>query len=237
MASAFDSFATGALVVAAVAVAVALLHREFGGSAPRNPLQDSERPPEYVKEWDEMLRVAVPVYSPGAKVKLVEFADLECPACRLFYQQTKGLRRRFGADFGVYLVHFPLPQHRFAKPAARAAECAERFGRFGALHDLLYEKQDSLGLKSWASFAAAAGVKDTVQFARCAADTAAVPRIAAGLALGKKVGVRGTPTIVLNGWRYWSIPDSTELEHVITEFLEGKAPFGTQPARRHKEWP
>jgi protein-disulfide isomerase len=44
-------------------------------------------------------------------------------------------------------VHFPLPMHRFAEPAARVAECAGDQGRFEAMYDLLFEQQDKFGSK------------------------------------------------------------------------------------------
>jgi protein-disulfide isomerase len=40
-------------------------------------------------------------------------------------------------------IHFPLTGHRFAMPAARAAECAGNQGRFQAMYDQLFDGQDS----------------------------------------------------------------------------------------------
>jgi protein-disulfide isomerase len=70
------------------------------------------------------------------------------------------------------------------------------------MHDLLFEKQDSLGLKSWGSFATEVGLKDTTAFARCIRlPVDSFPRIGAGLELGRRNGVRGTPTLWINGHR------------------------------------
>lgn len=56
--------------------------------------------------------------------------------------------RRLGVrsdDIAFYLVHLPLPGHRFARPAARASECAHAEGRFAEMVDAIYDSQDSLG--------------------------------------------------------------------------------------------
>jgi hypothetical protein len=74
------------------------------------------------------------------------------------------VRARYPKDVGLFFVHFPLPMHRFARPAARATECAGLQGKFGQMVDAVYNKQDSLGLKSWSDYGRDAGVADTVAF-------------------------------------------------------------------------
>ena len=121
-------------------------------------------------------------------------------------------------------VHFPLDFHRFARPAARAAECAAAQDRFDEFADALFEKQDSLGLKPWGAYANAARVPDVLAFDRCVADTVTVARIENGRALGKQLDVQGTPTVLVNGWRLPMPPDSAELSSIISEVLAGKRP-------------
>ena len=125
-----------------------------------------------------------------------------------------------------YFVHYPNAGHRFALPAARAAECARTHGRFREFVRLLLEKQDSLGIKSWGSYALEVGLPDSAAIRACALDSREVPRIAAGIALGQKRFVAGTPTILINGWRMQGSPPKSELERVIGELQKGKLPFG-----------
>jgi protein-disulfide isomerase len=128
-------------------------------------------------------------------------------------------------QLATYFVHFPLPRHTFARPAARAAECASDQDRVLAFHDLLYEKQDSLGLKPWSSYASEAMVPDMTRFASCVTDTAIVARIEAGIALGKRLALRGTPTVLVNGWRFEHPPTQVELLQTIEALREGKQPL------------
>lgn len=134
---------------------------------------------------DQLLANGIRIGSPASRAAIVEFADFECPFCRRFHATYADLKRRFGDDLSLVFIHYPLGSHRFARPAARAAECAATRGRFGDYARLLYLKQDSLGLKSWGSFAFEAGIQDTLAFSRCAIDTVVVQRIENGLALGK----------------------------------------------------
>jgi protein-disulfide isomerase len=110
-------------------------------------------------------------------------------------------------------------------PAARAAECAERVGRFSEWIDAVYRKQDSLGVKSWGSYAHDAGIADSSMIAACARDTVPVPNILAGLAYGDSVGVTGTPTILVNGWRLPQPPSKARLSEIIELTLKGEDAF------------
>lgn len=122
-------------------------------------------------------------------------------------------------------VPFPLAQHRFAASAARGAECAAQHQRLDAWLDVVYRKQDSLGLKSWGAFAAEAGLTDTAVIARCASSPARVARIDAGRAWGQALDVTGTPTVIVNGWRLPGTPTDAELHRIVDELLAGRPPF------------
>jgi|SRR5688572_16280039 len=218
-----ESVSLWLLVLAACAVATAVVHREFFDRPTPRRAVDASRPPEFMDDWRQILSAGIVVGSPMAKVHIVEFADLECPACRLFQEDLHAARAQFGDDVAVVFVHYPLPQHRFARPAARAAECANDQGQFGVFQDIIFLKQDSLGLKTWASYADEARVPDLRRFAQCASDTTQVARIEAGVALGKKLGVPGTPTVMVNGWRFWNPPDRSELLRTVAALRDGKA--------------
>lgn len=212
------------LTLSAAAIATAVVHREF--FAPPAPQAPAARAPEHMRRWADLLEGAVVLGNRQAPVTIVEFMDLECPFCSTFNGHVRALRQKYGDVVRVAVIHFPLDQHRFARPAARAAECAHTQGRFEHFINAVYDKQDSLGFKSWTSFASDAGVPDTVSFLRCATATTAVPRVDTGLALARAIGANGTPTVIVNGWRYYTPPDTAELDRVVRAVLAGKPPFG-----------
>lgn len=201
------------MALATVAVAAALLHHEFGG--PGRPRS------EHVKEWRAIIPDARVVGNPNAPVKVVEFADLQCPGCKDFNTRIKKFEAKYGNRLAVAFVHFPLPMHPLAIPAARAAECANSQGRFAEMLDTLYAGQSSYGIRPWSAFARAAGVPDSAAFAICMSDTLTVPPIVrAGRTVGEKFAVNGTPTVLVNDWRFGAPPTDAELDEAIGKALK-----------------
>ena len=213
------------IVVAAAALVVAALfvRREFSQSGQR--ANTTNAGPTFVKSWREAIPIARFVGAESARVKLIEFADLECPFCAEFNRTSLVLRKRFSKDLAVGFVHLPLPNHRFARPAAHAAECALGQNRFAEFVDATYRLQDSLGLVSWTRIAKEAGISDTVSFGRCIVKQPKMQAVEAGVSLAERWGVRGTPTVVLNGWRYSSPPSESVLVRDIATLLAGKRPY------------
>lgn len=151
------------------------------------------------------------------------------PVLRQFNGIVQRVRRQFPNDVAYVFVHTPIRSHPYALSAARAAECAQSFGRFSEMVDAIYERQDSLGSKPWTSYALSAGINDTMSFGRCARDTVPLPAVQSGLELSKRINVIGTPTVILNGWRYGVAPGDSELVSAIKSLLDGKKPYRSFP--------
>jgi protein-disulfide isomerase len=220
-----DSIVTATLVLCAVITTGVVVRREF--FAPSAAPKAAEQKPVFVKEWRADLVKGVRIGSADAPVQLVEFADFECPFCRSFHGTLKTLRERYPRLVALTYMHFPLPMHRFAIPAARVAECASEQGRFEAMYDLLFEEQDRFGLKPWSDFASQAGVADRAAFDACINRTDPILRVTEGKALGNQLDVPGTPTVVINGWKLGRPPTLDELDHMVKAILAGKSPVGS----------
>jgi len=172
--------------------------------------------------WREALDAGRVIGPSTAPLKLIEFADLECPFCRSFHKVVLSVLAKYPEDVALVFVHAPLNGHRFAHPAARAAECAQDQGRFALFVDHLYTGQDSPGLKTWVAFARDAGVQDTSRFAQCAASNATMEIAERGTEVARKLEIRGTPTVLLNDWRFGSPPSVEELETAIDSLRKRK---------------
>ena len=94
--------------------------------------------------------------------------------------------------------NFPLRKHAFAKKAAVAAFAARRQGKFWEYHDLLFENDDSLSDQKFLQIARELGL-DLERFEKDIKDLKIVARINQDIRLGAYMGVRGTPTIFING--------------------------------------
>ena len=100
----------------------------------------------------------------------------------------------------VRLVHkdFPLPSHAGALPAAEAARCAGAQGVFWEYHDLLYLSVPDFSRDDLISYAGRLNL-DRNAFTTCIDAGQFRKQVEADVAEGRAIGVRGTPTFVVNG--------------------------------------
>jgi protein-disulfide isomerase len=78
-------------------------------------------------------------------VKLVEYADYQCPFCGQYYPLVKQVVDKYKDRIEFQYRNLPLLQvHQNALAAARAAEAADKQGKFWEMHDIIFENQ-----KNW----------------------------------------------------------------------------------------
>jgi protein-disulfide isomerase len=138
-----------------------------------------------------------------APVTIIEFGDLQCPACKAAQPAIEAL---VASEPGARFVfqNFPLELHNWAAKGAAYADCIGRasndaFWKFVAK---TYETQEEITAENvdekLTALANGAGVKGA-DIAACAVAPETKSRIDASLALGKAVDVTGTPTVFING--------------------------------------
>lgn len=194
---------------ASVVTGVVVVRRELLAGS-RNPAPSVA--PTKVRDWEKYLETGRLVGEPTAVLKLVEFADFQCPACRALNRMVKQLSKEYPGKIAVSYHYVPLPYHAMAYPAARAAECAADQGRFEAYHNILFEKFDSLETVSFNALAKEVGVPELEKFAACNARTDPIPRVDSDRALAlDTLQIKGTPTVIVNGLMYSFAPPLPEL--------------------------
>jgi len=218
----WDIAVTAILVACALITTGLVIRREF--FAPAAASASPTEKPRYIDDWRSHLADGVTSGSPQAPVQIIEFADFECPFCATFHKTLKSVEAKFPGKIAATFVHFPLPGHRFAEPAARVAECAADQGHFASMQDQLFANQNSFGLKPWSEFATSAGVPDLQAFDACIKQEAPVQRIEIGKKAGEQLDIRSTPSIILNGWKLAQPPTEAQLQDMIQATLEGKKP-------------
>ena len=187
------------LALATIAAVVILLERRFDS---KTASQEGARV-EAVDDWRSVeADVIVPVEKKRHGVPIAVFTDYECPICKTVDEQLRRLQEERGVPLVKSIIHFPLPGHRQAMPAARALECAASAGRASEMHRALYRNADSLGIRPWTELARVAGVSDTAGFSRCVRNTLPNARIQAGVDLGMRLRVSGTPAYIIDGVLY-----------------------------------
>jgi protein-disulfide isomerase len=138
-----------------------------------------------------------------AAVTIVEFGDLQCPACKAAQPTIEAL---VAAEPHARFVfqNFPLEMHNWAAKGAAYADCVGRASNdaFWKFVSKTYETQADITAENadekLTALADGAGVKGS-EIAACATQPETKSRIDASTALGKKVDVTGTPTLFING--------------------------------------
>jgi protein-disulfide isomerase len=137
----------------------------------------------------------------GAPIVVVEYGDFECPYCARTAPVLHELVDTSGGQIRLIFRHFPVFDiHPYALTAALAAEVAGAHGQFWEMHDVLFAGQDRLADKYLRAHAASLGLDGDL-----VVGDAAQPygdAVEADYARGIEQGVRGTPTIFINGTPY-----------------------------------
>jgi len=103
-------------------------------------------------------------------------------------------------DVKLVYKDFPLRNHQFAKPAAIAAMAAARQGKFWEFHDEIFLVYNQLNEAKLDEIAKKLNL-DMERFNRDRQDPELINAIGRDVQEGFQAGVRGTPTIFINGRR------------------------------------
>jgi protein-disulfide isomerase len=161
-------------------------------------------------------------------VTIVEFGDLQCPACKAAQPTIEGL---IAAEPTAHFVfqNFPLEMHNWAAKGAAYADCVGRASNdaFWKFISKTYETQSDITAENadekLTALADGAGVKGS-EIAACAAKPETKSHVDASIALGKSVEVTGTPTLFINGRRIGSLdPRMADSYKSLVEFAAKQA--------------
>ncbi len=168
--------------------------------------------------YEVQLRGDEPSRGPGdALVTVIEFADYQCPYCAKAREPLEQALSKFDEDVRLLYKHFPLPGHRMALPAAKAAWAAHQQGKFWEMHAELFEANASV--KNIGARAAAMGM-DEAQFLRDFGSPDAAKAVDDDMLAGAKLGVTGTPVFYVNGHRYVGFRDKGQWTEVLEYELD-----------------
>jgi protein-disulfide isomerase len=181
---------------------------------------------------DRLSLADLPSLGPAnAPVTIVEFGDLECPDCRMEAPILRhNVRETFASQVRLYFKDFPLGSiHPWARAAAIAGRCVyhQDAKAFWDFYDWIYENQqeiepDNLNSKILA-WAGQNGL-DARRLGGCIETGASEPEVDRSLAEGRSLGVRGTPTLFINGRKIGGLawPDLELVIRKELEYLAGK---------------
>jgi protein-disulfide isomerase len=180
-----------------------------------------------------------------APVKILEFADFECPACGNFAVVTEpDLRSRIITPglANITYYDFPLNMHRNTVAASNAAVCADEQGKFWPMHDRLFQAQAEWNGEAtdapkpfFKRYAQESGV-DVAKWESCYDARKYQKRISANLAEGLRYGVNQTPSFVIAGKLYAGMRSYDALKAIVDSAAKATgAPVTAAPAPPKKK--
>lgn len=140
--------------------------------------------------------------SANAPVTIVMFSDFQCPACARTHPVLEEVLKQYLPNKARFVVRdFPLMDlHPQAFRAAEAANAANAQGKFFEFIDVLYKNQKALDDASLKRYAAEIGL-DVKRFEADLASNRFAAEIRKDREDGINYGIKGTPTIFVNGVR------------------------------------
>ncbi len=132
------------------------------------------------------------------KVTIVEFADFACYYCKNSFSKIREISVKHQDD--VKIIFRDYPMHEESLDLAMAGRCAGEQGLFWLMHDKLFQNQGLSEKQQLINLAEQIGA-DIVKFSQCLNSDKYVSQIQKDYADGEKLGVTGTPTWFINGYR------------------------------------
>ncbi|MFO7761449.1 MAG: DsbA family protein [Thermodesulfobacteriota bacterium] len=133
-----------------------------------------------------------------APVSIVLFSDFQCPYCSRLHSLLEKLVEENQGKVKVVYKHFPLRTHKKAKFAALAAIAAHNQGKFWTYHDKLFQNSSSLNPATFKKIAEELNL-DLKQFKEDYQSLETRKKVEQDIKSGHEAGVRGTPTLFVNG--------------------------------------
>lgn len=149
----------------------------------------------------------------NAPVTIINFSDFQCPFSKRSVNMMNDLMKKYDGKIKYVFKHFPLGFHKMAKPAALAAIAAHKQGKFWEYYTVLYDNIKSINNENLIKWAEKLKL-DMEKFDtdRNSPETGKI--LQNDMETGSKFGVRGTPTLFINGHKVVGA-DSKKVESII----------------------
>jgi protein-disulfide isomerase len=108
------------------------------------------------------------------------------------------LLKKYPDKVKLVFKNFPIRSHKYAVKAAAAALAADREEKFWEFHDMLFENYNRLNDQKIQEIVGVLGLDET-EFKKQQQSPAVTEQIRQDYEEGIRLGVRGTPTVFING--------------------------------------
>lgn len=156
-----------------------------------------------------------------APVTVINFSDFQCPFSKRSVDLMETLLKKYNGKVRYVFKHFPLSFHKWAKPASYAAIAAQNQGKFWEYYAKVYTDVKNINEETLVNYAKELKLDmDKFNADRVAAETAA--KVQADITQGSLFGVRGTPTLFINGIRIVGANTAKIEETINAQIVSGE---------------
>lgn len=148
-----------------------------------------------------------------APITLIEYSDFQCPYCKKAQPSIKALEEKYGDKLRVVFMHQPLAMHKMARPAAIAANAADKQGKFWEYHDAVFASE-GLDEDKLVAIAKSLGL-DMARWEKDRKSTDVDAAVAADVARAEKWKITSTPTFLVNGYKVKGAQPPEFFERII----------------------
>jgi protein-disulfide isomerase len=219
---------------AACVPAAEFLRRQVQAGRPKKDRAEAFASRFDPKEIKTLALDGSPVFGPeDAPITVAEWADFECPFCRMVSPLLDELVERFPGQVRVVFKFYPLKSHPNGEIAARAGVAAHNQGKFWEMHHAMFENQGRLARSDLEQLAAELEL-DMAKFKKDLTSAETTARIESDQKQADQLGLEGTPMMFING-REVNLEQlnnpKTDLEDwiVLDLTLMGKEPAKPKP--------
>lgn len=197
----------------------------YAALADKNYADPKPRKPRGGAADDSKVVYNIPVgnsYAKGGKeplVTIIEFSEFQCPFCTRAIKTLDQIEKTYGDKVKIVFKHNPLPFHKDAPAAAKAALAAGEQGKFWEMHDLLFTDTKKLKPENITGYAQKLGL-DMAKFDKDIKDPKMDAAIKADQKLGQTFGARGTPHFFVNGRRLAGAQPFPNFKKLIDEEIK-----------------
>lgn len=151
------------------------------------------------------------------KITIVEYADFQCPACRMAYESLLEFKLKYKGQVQFYFKHMPLSFHKEAMPAAVYFEAVRRQGPDKAMkfYEYIFQRQDKLGGTEFLKKAAREAGADMAKLAKDVSSEDVKKTIAEDMQEFEAFGFTGTPVVIVNGVALNGAPRLEDIEKLV----------------------
>lgn len=187
----------------------------------KKPVAEKKAPAKGEEVFDVELGKAAQTGPEDAAVTIINFSDFQCPFSKRSYDLFKKVMTEYKGKVRYVFKHFPLGFHKEAKPAAKAAIAAQNQGKFWEMYEKLFQNQKTINQENLKVWAKEIGL-DMEQFEKDFTGSEADQQLKDDMKQGAQFGIRGTPTVFVNGVRIVGA-NTPKINSVIkTQIAEGE---------------